>query len=310
MAPDFSLPSDGAVITLPLTSAGHGCGAVTFGFDREGEIPEEVRVAIAHVVSLTTYAARRAMLYEAEYRAAEVLQQAYLPGRLPDIAGFTFACRCLSASEPMGVAGDWYDAVALPGARLGLIMGDVAGHGIQASTVMASLRAALRAFATVEVSAARILDRMNDYLGLYKPNAFATIFVALFDPADGRLRYASAGHPPALFLGPDGSAELLREPLGPPLGLPDTRYDQGERPFPAGSTLVIYTDGLIERRDGNIDVAMADLVRTASSDHEAGPEGLCERLVFEQLAGAELFDDATLLVARRDSGIRSSPPSP
>lgn len=310
MAPDFCLPCDGAVITLPLGSAGHSCGAVTFGFDREGEIEDEVRVAIAHVASLTGYAARRAVLYDAEYRAAEILQQAYLPGRLPDIAGFTFACRCLSASEPMGVAGDWYDAIALPGSRVGLIVGDVAGHGIQASTVMASLRAAMRAFATVEVAPARILTRMNDYLGLYKPNAFATIFVALFDPADGCVRYASAGHPPAVLLGPDGSADLLREPLGPPLGLPDTCYDQGEQPFPAGSRLVVYTDGLIERRDGNLDVAMADLVRTASGPHDADLEGLCDRLVLEQLAGAELFDDATLLVARRDVGVGSSPPSP
>lgn len=310
MAPAFSLPSDGAVIALPLSSAGHRCGAVTFGFDGEGGIPDEVRVMIAHVASLASYAARRAVLYDAEYRAAEILQQAYLPARLPDIAGFTFACRCLSASEPMGVAGDWYDAIALPGAQVGLIVGDVAGHGIQASTVMASLRAAARAFATVEVSPARILTRMNDYLGLFKPNAFATIFVAMLDPSGGRLRYASAGHPPPLLLRQDGSADMLREPLGPPLGLPGTRYDQGEQPFPAGSTLVIYTDGLIERRDVDIDVAMADLVRTASSNHGDGPEGLCDRLVFELLAGAELFDDATLLVARRDGGACSSPQSP
>jgi len=308
MTPDFSLPSDGAVVTLPLKSAGHSCGALTFGFDQAGGVPADVGEMIAHVASLVTYAARRAVLYEAEYRAAEILQQAYLPGRLPDIAGFNFACRCLSASEPIGVAGDWYDAIALPGGRVGLIMGDVAGHGIQASTVMASLRAALRAFATVEVSPARILDRMNHYLGLFKPNAFATIFVATFDPADGRLRYASAGHPPALILGRDGSADLLREPHGPPLGLPDIRYDQGERLFPAGSTLVIYTDGLVERRDGNWDVAMADLVGTASRHHGDGPEGLCDRLVFELLAGAELFDDATLLVAGRDGRV-SPPPS-
>lgn len=309
MAPDFSLSSDGAVVAIPLSSAGHICGAVTFGFDGEGEIAADVQMAIAHVASLAAYAARRAGLYDAEYHAAEILQAAYRPGRLPDIAGFTVACRCLSAGEPMGVAGDWYDVIALPDGRVGLMMGDVAGHGIQASTVMA-LRAALRAFATVEVSPAPILARMNDYLNLFKPYAFATIFVAMFDPADGRLRYASAGHPPALLLGPDGSAELLCAPLGPPLGLPGIRYEQGERSFPAGSTLVIYTDGLVERRDVDIDVGMADLVRTSSRHREDGPEGLSDRLAFELLAGDELFDDATMLVARRDSGDRSSPPSP
>jgi serine phosphatase RsbU (regulator of sigma subunit) len=310
MAPDFSLSSDGAVVAVPLSSAGHICGAVTFGFDGEGEIAADVRMAIAHVASLAAYAARRAVLYDAQYHAAEVLQAAYLPGRLPEIAGFTVACRSLSAGEPVGVAGDWYDGFALPDGRVGLMMGDVAGHGIQASTVMASLRAALRAFATVEASPAPILGRMNDYLNLFKPYAFATIFVGVFDPTDGRLRYASAGHPPALLLGPDGSAEMLSGPLGPPLGLPGIRYEQGERCFPAGSTLVVYTDGLVERRDGDIDVGMADLVRSASGHREDGPEGLSDRLVFELLAGVDLFDDATLMVARRDGVDRSSPPSP
>jgi serine phosphatase RsbU (regulator of sigma subunit) len=234
---------------------------VTFGFDERGPIADPVRATVAKVASLAASAAPRAVVYETEYRAAEMLQQAYLPGRLPDVAGLTFASRCLSAGEPWGVAGDWYDALALPGPYVGLVMGDVAGHGIQAATVMAALRGAVRAFSTVETSPATILARMNTYLGVFKPDALATLFVALFDPAAGRLRYARAGHPPALLLRPDGSSDLLDEPLG----LPGTRYREGEQPFPPGSTLVIYTDGLIERQDRDIDLSMADLVRTASA---------------------------------------------
>jgi hypothetical protein len=305
----YSLPSEGAVITVPLGPAGDRCGAVTFGFDERGPIADPVRATVATVASLAASAAPRAVVYETEYRAAELLQQAYLPGHLPDVAGLTFASRCLSAGEPWGVAGDWYDALALPGPYVGLVMGDVAGHGIQAATVMAALRGAVRAFSTVDASPAAILARMNTYLGVFKPDAFATLFVALFDPAAGRLRYARAGHPPALLLRPDGSSDLLHEPVGPPLGLPGTRYREGEQPFPPGSTLVIYTDGLIERQDRDIDLSMADLVRTASSHHRGSPEDLCDRLV-ELLAGAELFDDATLLVVMRDGGARACPPAP
>ena len=301
----YSPPSEGGVITVPIGSAGDCCGAVTFGFDERGPIADPVRATVATVASLAAAAAPRAAVYETGYRAAEKLQQAYLPDRLPDVAGLTFATRCLSAGEPWGVAGDWYDALALSGS-VGLVMGDVAGHGIQAATTMAALRGAVRAFSTVEAAPAAILDRMNTYLGVFKPDAFATLFIAFFDPATGRLRYARAGHPPALLLRPDGSSDLLGEPGGPPLGLPGIRYLEGNEPFPPGSTLVIYTDGLIERLDRDIDLSMSDLVRTASSHHGGSPEDLCDRLV-ELLAGAELFDDATLLVARRDGGAAACP---
>ncbi len=303
-----SLPSEGAVITIPIGPPGRCCGAVTFGFDDPGPISDPVLATVSEVASLAGAAAPRAAIYEAEYRAAELLQQAYLPGRLPDVAGVTFASRCLSASGAWGVAGDWYDALALPGPYVGLVMGDVAGHGIPASTVMAALRGAVRAFATVEASPAAILARMNNYMAVFKPDAFATLFVAIFDPATGQLRHARAGHPPALLLGPDGSAHLLDEPAGPPLGLPGMTYGEGDQPFPPGSTLVIYTDGLIERQDRDIDLSMAELVRTASNHHRGGPENLCDGLV-ELLAGAELFDDATLLVATRDGAAGDGPPA-
>ena len=298
----YPLPGEGAVITLPLAPAGPCCGAVTFGFDAPGPVADAVRAVVAEVANLAAYAAQRAVVYDAEYDAAQMLQQAYLPGRLPDVPGLTCASRCLSASDPWGVAGDWYDVLSLPGPLVGLIMGDVAGHGIKAAATMAALRGAVRAFSTVESSPAAILTRMNTYMGVFKPDAFATMFVAVFNPADGVLRFARAGHPPALLLHPDGTADVLVEPLGPPLGLPDAHYDEGQLPLPPGGALVIYTDGLIECQDQDIDAAITDLVRTASA-HQAGrPEELCDGLV-ELLAGADLFDDVTMLVATR-------PPTP
>lgn len=296
----YSFPGEGAVITLPLAPARPCCGAVTFGFDDEGGIDDHVRAIVAQVVSLTAYAAQRAVVYDAEYRGAEMLQQAYLPERLPDVSGLTFASRCLSASEPWGVAGDWYDVLRLPEGVVGLVMGDVAGHGIPAAATMAALRGAVRAFSTVETSPAAILTRMNTYMGLFKPDAFATLLVARYNPIDGKLCFARAGHPPALLVHTDGQPDLLVEPFGPPLGLPGVRYDEGELPFPPDSRLIMYTDGIIERQDQSIDASMADLVRTASSHRAGRPEHLCDRLV-ELLAGSDLSDDATILVAMRKS---------
>lgn len=300
------LPGEGAVITVPLGSAGPRCGAVTFGFDEPGPLADPVRAIVAEVASLAAYAAQRALVYDAENRAAETLQHAYLPDRLADVGGLIFASRCLSASEPWGVAGDWYDVLPLPGPLVGMVMGDVAGHGIPAATTMAALRGAVRAFSTVEPSPAAILTRMNRYMSVFKPDAFATLFVAVFDPANGMLRFARAGHPPALLVRPDGTSVALDQPFGPPLGVPDAGYDEGEVPLPPGTTLVIYTDGLIERRYESMDASMADLVRTVSRHRSGHPERLCDRLV-EGLAGSELSDDVSVLVAIRDGAAGAGP---
>ena len=301
-----SVPGKGAVITVPLGSAVPRCGAVTFGFDQPGPLTDPVRAIVAEVARLAAYAAQRALVYDAENRAAETFQHAYLPDRVGDVCGLSFASRCLSASEPWGVAGDWYDVLPLPGPLVGMVMGDVAGHGIPAATTMAALRGAVRAFSTVEASPAAILARMNTYMGVFKPDAFATLVIAVFDPANGTLRYARAGHPPALLVRPDGTPVILDQPLGPPLGVPGAGYDEGEVPLTPGTTLVIYTDGLIERRHQSMDASMADLVRAVSRHRSAHPEHLCDRLV-EGLAGSELSDDVSLLVAIRDGQMGAGP---
>lgn len=294
------LPTSGPVITTPLVCVGECRGSVTFGFEPGaadgGGLPIDALQEIAAVVG---QAAARAAIYASEHQSAELLQRAYMPARLSPLAGLTFATRYLPAGEPAAVGGDWYDVLPLPGPLVGLVIGDVAGHGLKAAAVMASLRAALRAFATVDACPALILARLNDYTCLYKPDAFATVFLAVFDPEDGRLRYARAGHPPALLVAGDGATDLLDGAVGPPLGLPGATYEPDERHFPAGASLVAYTDGLIERRDQPIDARLAQLVEAAPAAAGGGPDGLCDWLVFELLAGLDLSDDAALLVATR-----------
>ena len=303
--PVLPFPTAGPVITTPLMAVGEVCGAVTFGFadphasglDVGGNAP------LDDIAALAGQAVARAAMYASDHQSTELLQRAYLPGRLSDLAGLSFATRYLPAGEPM-VGGDWYDVIPLPGRdEVGIIMGDVAGHGLRAAAMMASLRGGLRAFAMVETCPARMVARLNDYTCLFKPDAFATLFVAVVDPDGERLRYARAGHPPALLVDRAGMAEVLDDGLGPPLGLPGARYEPAEHEFPAGAMLVTYTDGLIERRDEPIDARLADLVSAASTRSDGNPERLCDQIVFELLAGKDLADDAALLVATRQQDV-------
>jgi stage II sporulation SpoE-like protein len=294
------LDTVGPVVTTPLVAVRDRCGTVTFGFDGPADGVVAPRAApLEEIAALASRAAARAAFYASEHQSAELLQRAYLPMGLSTIAGLSFASRYLPAGEPVAVGGDWYDVIPLAGGGVSVVMGDVAGHGLRAAAVMASLRAGLRAFSTVDPCPARILDRLNGYTCLFKPDAFATVFVGAFDPGAGRLLYARAGHPPPLLIARDGTTVLLDDALGPPLGVTGGAYKTGEAPFPVGASLVAYTDGLIERRNESLDDRLATLVGAAPAAAGSGPEILCDRLIFELLAGKDLTDDAALLVATR-----------
>jgi len=294
-----ALETLGPVVTTPLVAVRERCGAVTFGFDGPAQGGASGAAPLEEIAALASRAAARAAVHASEHQSAELLQRAYLPMGLSPIAGLSFASRYLPAGQPVAVGGDWYDVIPVAGGGVGLVMGDVAGHGLRAAAVMASLRAGLRAFSIVDPCPARILDRLNGYTTLFKPDAFATVFVGVFEPEAERIVYARAGHPPPLLVDRDGATTLLDDALGPPLGIPGAVYEPGEAPFPVGASLVTYTDGLIERRDEALDTRLATLVATAAGAAGAGPESLCDRLVFELLAGKDLTDDAALLVATR-----------
>ena len=290
------LPTSGPVVTMPLVTVGEGCGALTFGFE-PGSSNDDA--ALDEIAAFVGQAAARAAVYAGEHQSAELLQRAYLPARVSPLAGLSFATRYLPAGETAAVGGDWYDVLPLPGPLVGLVIGDVAGHEIKAAAVMASLRAALRAFATVDACPARILTCLNNYTCLYKPDAFATVFVAVFDPHEERIRYARAGHPPALLVARDGATDVLDGTVGPPLGLPGTIYEPGEHSFPAGAS-----PGGLHRRAHRAprspDRRPAGRARRGRSGRGRRAYALCDWLVFELLAGKDLFDDAALLVAARE----------
>jgi serine phosphatase RsbU (regulator of sigma subunit) len=221
---------------------------------------------------------------------------ALLPEHLPDLDNIDVAVAYLPASEHAVVGGDWYDVIPLARERVGLIVGDVAGHGPAAATAMAQLRNALRAFATHIADPGDALGAFSDYMCKQLPEHMATVVYVVVDQAAGRLQYANAGHPPPL-LRRDGGRDYLQDVLGPPAGvLPGHTYTTATVALDGRTRLVCYTDGLIERRGEPIDSGLRRLEGVAADG--AGNAHTCCSAVLKALIGqAELDDDAVALVA-------------
>jgi serine phosphatase RsbU (regulator of sigma subunit)/anti-sigma regulatory factor (Ser/Thr protein kinase) len=239
-------------------------------------------------------AIEQAVLYE-QRRLAEALQRRLLPEHLSGITGLELASRYLPASgESLG--GDWYDAYMLPGGRIAVCVGDVVGHGLEAAAVMAQLRTAVRAYAADGAEPAGTVERVNRLMWQLGPTAMTTLVYAVIDPAAESLLLVNAGHPPPLVIRPDGEADFL--PLQGTLALgasPLANYHSVEHAFPTGSTIVLYTDGLVERRGQSIDVGLEQLRAIA---RDAGDlESLCSTLV-EQMVPGHAPDDIAIAAAR------------
>ncbi|MFG3227156.1 SpoIIE family protein phosphatase [Kitasatospora sp. NPDC048194] len=247
--------------------------------------------------------ATRARLADSEHQAAEReqlalrLQQAILPAAPPALAtaGLQVAVRYRPAAQRDRVGGDWYDVLPLPDKRVLLAVGDVAGHGVEAATGMVALRHALRGLAVTGAGPGRLLEWANT-VALGEPaQVTATAVCALFDPAGGRLRWARAGHLPPVLLGP-GSAELLPLPHGVLLGaLEDVRYEEHGLQLVPGDVLLLYTDGLVERRDRPVEESVDQLIRAAGAPGR-DLEGYLDRLL--ALSSADTGDDTCLIAVQ------------
>lgn len=232
-----------------------------------------------------------------EHRNAETLQRSLLPDRLPNIPGVEFATRYLPGGAGLEVGGDWYDAFTLPGGRLGLTIGDVVGRGLAAAATMGQLRTALRAYAIETDSPAAVLQRLSRLADEFEAAQMATLIYAVLDPDRQTLCYASAGHPPPLLIDPDGSASYLMEGRSPPLGVTKAPQAEATVTIAPGSTLVMYTDGLIERRHGSITESM-EALRTAVAGHQVDLGLLCDDRVLQPPRPESPGDDVALLMVR------------
>jgi serine phosphatase RsbU (regulator of sigma subunit) len=250
-----------------------------------------VLIQLAQAVAAAVEAQRS---YDEEHRIAVTLQRSLLPRRVPKINGLDLAVRYEPASAQTEVGGDFYELVMLFGHLL-VAIGDVAGHSLHAATVMAEIRHALRAYAVEGHQPGEMLMRVDVLMRTLLPGELATICVLLLDPTTGRARMASAGHLPPL-VNADGAVEFL-EHRAPLLGVRANRPADLEFVLPPGGTLVLYTDGLIERRDVDIDAGLSALAEAARRV-EGDLDQFCERLLVE-LTPAEIQDDVAVLAVRR-----------
>ncbi len=241
---------------------------------------------------------RRAQLHEQEHRVAVELQRGLLPKRLPEIGGLQLAAHY----EPAGaeVGGDWYDAFALPGGRLGVVLGDVAGRGVPAASAMGQLRSVTRAFALADEgfrSPGEMLTRLNRHqLALGQTELFTVVY-AIVDAPGGSVSWACAGHPPPLLRNGDRETQYLEGGEGL-MGIEDVVYRDLRAPIGSGGIVVFYTDGLIERRGESLDVGMRRLAEAVSAG-DGDPSALCASVLESVRAGeGELDDDVTALFVR------------
>ncbi|MFV2100342.1 SpoIIE family protein phosphatase [Micromonospora sp. LOL_024] len=247
----------------------------------EGAGTEEA--ALTQLARLVGVRLENAQLYEAEHRIATTLQHSLLPRSLPQLPGAVVASRYLPGSADVEVGGDWYDVIARDDDELVLIIGDVVGKGVPAAAAMGQLRNALRAYVLEGFDPGESLTRLNRLVGSVESRSFATVFCLWFSPRQGRLRYASAGHPSPLVVRGDDVAFLHDRALGPPVGaIPGTGYETVSGELCAGDRLLLYTDGLIEDRQLGIDASLAQLRADASrpADHVADlVDAVVERVV-------------------------------
>ena len=296
-------------LSVPIQARGVTLGVAVFIRGQRPEPFEEDDVLLAE--ELTARAALsldNACRYTHERTTALALQRSLLPQRLPEQSAVEVASRYLPASVNAGVGGDWFDVIPLSGARVALVVGDVVGHGIHASATMGMLRTAVRTLADVDVPPDELLIRLDDLVGRFSARAEAgeddaaenevgaTCLYAVYDPVSRRCNLARAGHPLPALVTPDGTVSFVDMPAGPPLGLGGLPFESTEIELSPGSILALYTDGLIESRDHDIDLGLEQL-RCALNRPAASLETTCDN-VLEAVLGERPADDVALLVAR------------
>jgi serine phosphatase RsbU (regulator of sigma subunit)/anti-sigma regulatory factor (Ser/Thr protein kinase) len=283
---------------VPLIAGRRVNGLLTVSWAEPRTLSADERRFVLSVAGQAAQALERAGHFEAEQTIAATLQRSVLPSTLPRVEGVHLAARYLPGTLDLNVGGDWFDAIPLSDGRLGVVVGDVVGKGVQAAATMAQLRNALRAFSLDRMKPSSTVGRLDRLAEEVLETAFATVLYAVVDPRALVCRYTSAGHPPPLVAFADGRVELLEGGRGLPLGTgAPTRYSQDVAELSAGSVLVLYTDGLVERRGSSIDDGLERL-RRAVAEGPRDPEPLLEHILERMVGDGERDDDIALLAAR------------
>ncbi len=255
--------------------------------------------AEALAYALDAVATENARLYNEQRSVARTLQHTLLPSALPHV-GLDLAARYVAGDVDVELGGDWYDVVPLADGKVLFVIGDVSGRGIPAATVMASLRYAVRAYAAQDDAPDTILTKLGRLLDIKVDGHFATVLCGRIDPATHRLDVANAGHPQPLLVAA-GAASFIATKPGVPIGATENPwYELFSCDLPRSGTLLLYTDGLVERRGESLDVGLTRLARAAEKDADVPVDGLLARVVNELVPGGA-NDDTALLGLRWDT---------
>ncbi|MFI1158943.1 SpoIIE family protein phosphatase [Streptomyces sioyaensis] len=296
-------------IAVPLRARGVILGVAIFWRSNVPEPFEDEDLSVAEeLVARAAVSIDNARRYTREHTMAVTLQRSLLPRALPEQNAVEAAYRYLPAQAGRGglggVGGDWFDIIPLPGARVALVVGDVVGHGLHAAATMGRLRTAVHNFANLDLPPDEILWHLDELVtridqdeGAEGSVTGATCLYAIYDPASGSCTMARAGHVQPMLLRPDGTAEIADVPGGPPLGLGGLPFETWQQQLPEASRLVLFTDGLVEDRNRDLDEGMALLSRTLSDHPGRTPEETCEAAL-SALLPERPSDDIALLVAR------------
>ena len=286
----------GSLMASPLVIKGQLAGVVEVAMRAPRPFTLEDENLLILMADRAGLAIEHARAYEREVSNVEMLQRSLLPQEMPDIEGIQIGARYKPGGADVG--GDWYDAIPLEGGRVGVAMGDVVGHGIGAASLMGQLRHATRAYALEGHSPAGVLDRLDRLVRSLDGGQMATLLYLVVEPDHGTIHFASAGHVPPLAIGPGGEADYLESAPNPPLGVFESEsHRELTAELEPGSTIVLYTDGLVEERGVSIDQGL-DALRLAAAQDLCHPDELCDRLVDAMLAIHPANDDIAVLALR------------
>ena len=284
---------------LPLSIGGRPLGVLELAFATTRELPEDERAFLIACAGQCAQALERARLYEQQRDVAHVLQRSLLAGAPPRDERFAVASHYAAGVQTLEVGGDWFDTFRVTPDRIGIVVGDVVGRGIDAATVMGQVRSALRALAVAELGPAGVLEHLDRFVLPVEAARHSTVAYAELELASGRLRFACAGHMPPVVVEPGAEPRLVWDGRSPPLGayLGGTApaRSEAELTLGPGARLVLYTDGLVERRGRTIDEGLARLLEEIARRPRAPVSDLVADLPRALLDPASKDDDVCLL---------------
>jgi hypothetical protein len=298
------LVRDHSLLAIPLSVGARALGCAILLRSPARPPFEEIDVLTATVLAAqASQGIDSACRYQSEAAIASAIQLSMLPTRPPRLAGVEIAYRYLPSSADTQVVGDWFDAIALPGSRVALVVGDVMGHGIRSAAIMGHLRTSVQTLAAVDLPPEQVLRHLDDIARRLDDDHLATCVYAVYDPVAQSCMIANAGHIPPVLVHHAGQAELLTQlPAGAPIGVGGVPFEPMEVKTADGDLLVMCTDGLVEMRGQDIGSGLAALCDLAAPD--STPDELCE-ILMQMLHTRDREDDVALLVARLH-GIPSS----